>query len=287
MKKNGTINELEYDSLFQSGSRPCILYGLPKVNKSGVPFKPILSSISTCAYGLSKFLVPLLRPFSLDLYTVKESFSIIQELLSLDYNSDNLTMASFDIKSLFANIPLDEIIHIIISKSFNNIRHFHNFTCDDFSKLLRFSVKNLHFLFNSVLYEQTDGVAMGSPLGPVFADIFLSWHECTWLTNCPPQVKLLYYRRYVDDCFLLFRSPNHIKPFLHYMNNQHPRIVFTQEAEDNNSLPFLDILITRQNGFFTTSVYQKPTFGPLPVYIPISIAFFLLFLKKVCSSDFS
>ena len=171
-------------------------------------------------------------------------------------------MASFDIKSIFTNIPLDETMDIIIFKSFNNSTHFHNFTYDDFSKLLRFAVKNSHFLFNGVLYEQTDGVAMGSPLGPVFADTFLSCHECPWLSNCPSQFKPLYYRRYVD-CFLLFDSPNHIKPFLDYMNCQHPRIVFTQETEENNSLSFLNILITRQNGSFTTSVCQKPTFTGL------------------------
>ena len=203
LKKNGTISEIIYDNLFPSGSRPGILYGLPKVHKLGVPLRPILSSIGTHSYGLAKFLVPLLRPISTGTHMVSDSFSFIQDLFALDVNSDTLTMVSFDIKSLFTNIPLDETIDIIVSKLFNNSTHFQNFTRSEFTQLLSFAVKNCHFFFNGVLFEQTDGVAMGSPLGPTFADIFLSWHEHSWLSNCPTHFKPVYYHRYVDDCFLL------------------------------------------------------------------------------------
>ena len=64
---------------------------------------------------------------------VSNSFSFIQDLFSLDVNSDTLTMASFDIKSLFINIPLDETIDIIVSKLFNNSNYFQNFTHSKFT----------------------------------------------------------------------------------------------------------------------------------------------------------
>ena len=82
-------------------------------------------------------------------------------------------MASFDVKSLFTNIPLDETIDIIINKCFASATHYHAISRDQFRDLLNFSVKNCHFLFDDVLYKQVDGVAMGSPLGPLFANIFL------------------------------------------------------------------------------------------------------------------
>ena len=72
-------------------------------------------------------------------------------------------MASFDIKSLFINIPLDETIDIIVTKLFSNSIRFRGFNSDDFTKLLQLSGKNCHFLFNGVLYEQIDGVAFGYP----------------------------------------------------------------------------------------------------------------------------
>ena len=70
----------------------------------------------------------------------------------MDINSDTLTMVSFDIKSLFTNIPLDETIDIIVSKLFNNSTHFQNFTRSEFTQLLSFAVKNCHFFFNGVLF---------------------------------------------------------------------------------------------------------------------------------------
>ena len=100
---------------------------------------------------------------------------------------------------------------------------------------------------------------MGSPLGPLFANIFLSFHERTWLADCPHTFKPMFYRRYVDDCFLIFQSIEQVIPFLDYLNSKHPNIQFTHELENNGSLSFLDINITRTNGRFSTSVFHKPT----------------------------
>ena len=54
---------------------------------------------------------------------------------------------------------------------------------------------------------------MGFPLGPTFANIFLSYHEKIWLKNCPCEFKPVIYKRYVDDTFLLLRSKYHIDKF--------------------------------------------------------------------------
>ena len=62
--------------------------------------------------------------------------------------------------------------------------------------------------FNGTYYEQVDGVAMGSPLGPTLANIFLCHWEEIWLEKCPLKFKPLYYKRYMDDTFLLFSSIN-------------------------------------------------------------------------------
>jgi hypothetical protein len=140
-------------------------------------------------------------------------------------------MASFDVTSLFTNITLDETIDIISNRLFANAVRFHGLTQLEFKKLLGLAVKNCSFLFNGVLFQQIDGVAMGSPLGPLFANIFLSFHESNWLNNCPVKFKPLLYRRYVDDCFLIFKSTDHIPQFLSYLNRQHPNIKFTSEAD--------------------------------------------------------
>ena len=98
-------------------------------------------------------------------------------------------------------------------------------------------------MFNNVYYKQIDGVAMGSPLGPTFANLFLVYYENMWLDKCPHQFKPKYYRRYVDDIFLMFEKKNHLKKFLKYMNSRHQNIKFTFEEEHDNKIAFLDISI--------------------------------------------
>ena len=109
-------------------------------------------------------------------FVIKDSFSFVQELLKADVNTNNVFMASFDVASLFTNIPVDETIHIISNHLFANSIYFEGFDRSQFTKLLSLSVKNCHFIFNGRIYQQIDGVAMGSPLGPLFANIFMRNH---------------------------------------------------------------------------------------------------------------
>ena len=73
-------------------------------------------------------------------------------------------------------------------------------------------------MFDNKYYSQIDGVAMGSPLGPTLANIFLSYHESSWLKDCPKDFKPVYYKRYVDDILVLLNKPQHAQFFLEYMN---------------------------------------------------------------------
>ena len=122
-----------------------------------------------------------------------------------------------------------------------------------FKQLLTLSVRSSYFLYNDVYYKQVDGVAMGSPLGPALANLFLVYYELKWLEKCPLQFRRKYYRRYVDDIFLMFESRDHVKKFFKYMNSHHPNIQFTCEVESNNKISFLDISVT--------SLYGKKTFS--------------------------
>ena len=104
---------------------------------------------------------------------------------------------------------------------------------------------------------------MGSPLGPSFANIFMCALEQNFLSNCPSNYKPIFYRRFVDDTFCIFQKRTQVECFLNYLNRQHPNIEFTQELEENNSIPFLDILVTHVENGFTTNLYRKKTFTGL------------------------
>ena len=102
---------------------------------------------------------------------------------------------------------------------------------------------------------------MGSPLGLTLTNAFSCFHEQIWLNECPDEFKPAYYRRHVDDAFVLFRSPDRLEKLKNYLNSKHINIKFTCEKEQNNVMPFLDVLITRISNGFKLSLYQKPTFS--------------------------
>ena len=260
------LTPLTLTGLQPSGSRPGRLYGLSKIHKNGAPLRPILSAIGTPTYALAKFLVPLLRPLTENCYTVTDSFSFAKEISSIE--AKGLYMTSFDAESLFTNIPLDETVTICTSALFpggTNLlpEDYSTLTSNEFASLLKTAVSEVPFLFNGEYYKQIDGVAMGSPLGPSLANAFLAKWETEWLNSCPSAFKPVFYRRYVDDTFVLFKSRDHVAPFMQFLNSQHPNIRFTCESEKENCLNFLDITVTRKGSTFETSVYRKPTFSGL------------------------
>ena len=85
---------------------------------------------------------------------------------------------------------------------------------------------------------------MGSPLGPALANIFICSFESIWLRDCPNDFKPVFYRRYVDDIFALFSSPDHADKFKEYLSSKHSNINFSVEKEKDDCLPFLDVKIS-------------------------------------------
>ena len=71
--------------------------------------------------------------------------------------------------------------------------------------------QNNFFNFDGKIYKQTDGLAMGSSLRPSLANAFLCFHKQIWLNDCPEEFKPVYYRRYVDGIFALFRLHDHLE----------------------------------------------------------------------------
>ena len=171
-------------------------------------------------------------------------------------------MASLDVDALFTNIPLDETIDICLKKLFKTPDTLvKGISKNDFRDLLNLATKESFFTFSNKFYIQVDGVAMGSALCPILANIFLSHHEENRLNKCPIKFKPSFYRRYVDDIFVLFESSESADPFREYMSSKHQNINFTVEKENVGSLSFLDVKICRKNGKSVTSIYRKPTFS--------------------------
>ena len=81
-------------------------------------------------------------------------------------------MVSFDVVSLFTNVPLEETISIILEIIYDKNEINTNVPKKEMKELLYLCTKNAHFTLNNKTYVQIDGVAIGFPLGPVLAKIF-------------------------------------------------------------------------------------------------------------------
>ena len=98
---------------------------------------------------------------------------------------------------------------------------------------------------------------MGSPLSVALANIFVGYHESKLFEST---TKPFLYHRYVDDVFAIFGSEEECTSFLDALNSMHLALKFTFENEENDQLPFLDVLVEKSNKDFLTSVFRKPTF---------------------------
>ena len=100
-----------------------------------------------------------------------DTFDFTKKIHELKINKGGEILVSYDVSSLFTNVPLDETTEILVNRAFSNnwYNTTHNLalTRTDLVDLLNVATKGQLFQFNGALYEQTDGVAMGSPLGPL------------------------------------------------------------------------------------------------------------------------
>ena len=112
-------------------------------------------------------------------------------------------------------------------------------------------------MFNGKMYVQIDGVMMGSPLGALFANIFM----CELENTIVPQLgdNILHWTRYVDDTFAFIKPEKKVE-VREKLDSFHEKIRFTHEDEEDNHIAFLDVAVTRgKDKKLETSVYRKPT----------------------------
>ena len=125
-------------------------------------------------------------------------------------------------------------------------------------EMLTFYVETTYFGMGSDIYRQKEGLAMGWLLSPVLANIYMEYFEEMALGST--SLKPFMWFRYVDDTFILWPHQEDVQILLDHVNSIRPSIQFTMEKEQDNKLPFLNVLVTRTEQGFRSSVYRKSTF---------------------------
>ena len=262
LKQKNFFNDNEYDKLYPSGSAPARIYGTPKMHKfsSGDSFPkrcPIVSSIGPFNYNLARFLCDLCSPLVPNDYSCKDTFTIVSQ--NKNANLSKQFLVSYNVTSLFTCIPLQETIDIARNLIFNHNPNL-NIIKKEPKNLFLFATSQTHFIFNSKFYNQIDGVAMGSPLAPVLANIFMGFYESKWLNEYNLN-KPKFYLRYVDDILAAFDKEQDSLNFLNFLNKRHPNIKFT--IENKLTIPQLFLMYPFQVSIIKISHFKHITNRPI------------------------
>ena len=174
MKRSGHLSETIYNKVKPKHKQPPRIYGLPKIHKPNTPLKPIVS-YDTFAYDLSAYLANILSPLK-----GKTDYSVINSThfvstISHEKVHDNEVMVSFDVESLFTNVPIEGAVQTTLRKLENDsdLSNHTNLTPTQIADLLNFVLRSTYFKYNGSIYEQEDGAAMGRPVSAVIASVLM------------------------------------------------------------------------------------------------------------------
>ena len=260
IKANGGINEITYRKLYPTGAGSPKFYGLPKLHKEGTPLRPIVSSIGAVTYTTSKELSRILRPLvGKSPHHICNNHDFLEDLKTIKLGPEEV-MVSFDVKALFTSVPIKPALEIIekLLKEDQDPQKRTSMSISNIMDLLEFCLRSTYFTYRGKFYEQVEGAAMGSPISPIIANLFMEHFEIQALQSSPNPPLL--WKRFVDDTFVIINKA-HKEEFLAHINSVDSNIQFTaEEPGPDGSLPFLDILISPdEEGKLITSVYRKPT----------------------------
>ena len=210
---------------------------LPKFHKpkpfQDLKFRPIITNYNSYNYNLSKYLAELLKPFNKSEFCVKDSFQFVENFKNLPNN--NYNMFTLDVENLYPSIPVDEAIGYMVELIMK--AKITKFSEKTLKRLFEICLKESHFEFEGELFEQINGVSMGSPLSPIVANLFMMKLEEKILES--KKNEFVKYFRFVDDCFLLTKeSLDKSEEIENWFNLLHPKIKFKIEPEKNNKINF-------------------------------------------------
>ena len=134
-----------WEDLIPNGSKPGKLYGMAKVHKPDIPLRPVVSMINTPEYKLAKFLDGLIKPHIPDRFLLHSTEHFLDSLKDVPYSKKD-NMVSFDVVSLFTNVPLPETIEIIINYLYEKNKNIMPIERKVFRKLMFIATQGI-FMF--------------------------------------------------------------------------------------------------------------------------------------------
>ena len=207
-----------------------------------------MDQTGTMVYNASQVIADYLSPLNDSKYIIKDTLTFPSILKDSKLKEDEEDI-SYDVASLFTNVPIEDTIDYILDEIYVNKRLKPICSKLIMKRLLKKLTLDCLFSINDRLIKQVDGCAMGNPLSVVLAGIFMTKLEKEIVYPTNP----ILYKRYVDDIFNRKKKAD-IDNLLPKLNAYHKNIKFTVER---NLSKFLDTELNLQNGNYTTSVNRN------------------------------
>ena len=224
------------------------MYFLRKVHKTPHKLRPIVSCCSGPTQGVSKLTNTILSAF-LDTVPslIKNSTQVITALEQLKVPKkqyQQLTLATMDVVSLYPSIPQTLGINMALQQAIptNPPSSTENSMKNMLKEMLGLVIKNNTFGFANKHFKQLKGVAMGTPVAPTLANLFMAKVEADAITSWQGTQPLIWLR-FVDDIFIIMESTQEeLHRFISHCNSRMGAIKYTAEVS-SNCVDFLDLTI--------------------------------------------
>ena len=200
---------------------PPKFYGLPKIHKPDTPLRPIVSSCGSVTYGLPKELAKILKSLEGKVpHHINSTQDFVEQVKHITL-APGECLSSYDVSALFTSVPIDPALKIIKDLLVKDptLKDRTAIGIDDIILQLEFCLKNTYFSFQGQFFEQVEHAAMGSPVGPIVANLYMEHLEQKAVSTAlhPPR----FWHRYVDDTFVIHKEANK-QGFLQHINSVDP-----------------------------------------------------------------
>ncbi|XP_067140682.1 putative autophagy-related protein 11 [Centruroides vittatus] len=224
-----------------------------KTHKIGEKVRPIVDFKYSMLYNLEKFLKQQLKQYQNSQFAIKNTDELIEELNQISIEEDS-RIASLDVVDMYPSITWDLIEDKLKNLEVNN----------EIINLIEFTYRSNYFEFDGDYYTQTDGISMGSVIGPKLAELIM-----IDVDNKISSIRgVKFYKRYVDDILLIYNKAEiAIEGIKKQINNIHEAIKFKVEVEEETSqeINYLDITIKRLKQSLEFRTFKKPSSGNITI----------------------
>ena len=246
--------------MFPTGCSSPEFYGIPRIHKPDTPLRPIVSSRGLVTYGVAKVLTRILK------LLVGKSPHHIHSTQDFVGKVNKVTLqpgeclSSYDVTAVFITVPVEPALDTIreLLEQVSTLKERTVLPVKVIILLLGFCLHSSYFSFQEQFYEQVEGVAMGSPVSLMVANLFMEYlkQKTQGTATNPPRLWL----RYVGDTFVIQRE-EHKQNFLEHINSVDPAIKFRVENnKEDDAIPFLDTIARPEpDKSLYITVYRKPT----------------------------